>query len=197
MGFEDLPARLGLLFSLFGTAHRITARRAVGTSGLKRLAANLEADPGFAARPTWACQPAETGCWTRVSHTGTGPGPHNAWMRGMVRIAELITLAQAGSPLRLASGMLALSDRHGVAWSEMSRGLLIYAVRLARRSGTWVVDSCRVIAPTEWNFHPHGGLALALQARGLAMDTVRAAVAAMDACVEVSLPAAGAGAAHA
>jgi hypothetical protein len=169
----------------------------VEAGGLTLLAATLEADPGFAARPIWDGQPAETGCWTRVSHPGTGAGPHNAWMRWMYRIAELIALAEAGSPLRLASGMLSLGNGRGIAWSEMSRGLLVYLVRLARRSGAWAVDSCRLIAPTEWNFHPAGGLAGALQATGLATDTVRAAVAAMDPCVEFRLPAAGAGVAHA
>jgi hypothetical protein len=149
------------------------------------------------ARPTWAGRLAETGCRIRVSHPGAGPGPHNAWMRWMVRIADLIALAQASSPLRLAGGMLALGDGGGVAWSEMSRGLLVCAMRLARRSGAWAVDNCRVIAPTEWNFHPAGGLARALQAPGLAMDAVRAAVRAMDLCVDARLLPAGAGVAHA
>lgn len=147
------------------------------------------------ARPTWTGRLAETGCRIRVSHPGAGPGPHNAWMRWMVRIADLIALAQASSPLRLASGMLALGG--GGAWSEMSRGLLVYAVRLARRSGARVVDNCRVIAPTEPNLHPAGGLAGTLQTPGRTMGTVRAAVAALDACADARLLPAGAGAAHA
>lgn len=176
---------------------RAAAAAAVEAEGLKVLAASLDADPGLAARPTWAGKPAETTGWARVSHPGAGPGPHNASMGWMYRTAEMIAPAQAGSPLRPASGMLALCPGRGVAWTRMSRGLLFDAVRLARRSGERAVDDCRVRAPTEWNFQPAGGLAGALRAHGLAMDTVRAAVAAMAACAEVSLPAAGVGAAHA
>jgi hypothetical protein len=118
-------------------------------------------------------------------------------MRWQYRVAELLTLARSDAPPNVGRGMPALGAGRGIAWSEMSRGLLVYAVRLARSSPAWVIDGCRVTAPTEWNFHPAGGLAWALQAPGLAVDSVRAAVAALDPCVEVTLPPAGAGAAHA
>lgn len=184
-----------------GRALRLPCRElpasALEAGALHALADTLDADAGFPLRPTWQALPAETGCWTRVGRTGAQPRPHNAWMRWQYRVAELIALARADAPPSLRSGMLALGAGRGIAWSEMSRGLLVYAVRLARRSSGWVIDSCRVIAPTEWNFHPAGGLARALQAPGLAVDTVRAAVAALDPCVEVALPTAGTGAAHA
>jgi hypothetical protein len=206
---------------------------AVDAVSLRALAATLDADPGFPLRPTWLGLPAETGCWTRVKRPASAPWPHNAWMRWQYRLAELIALARADAPAPLSSGMLALGAGGGIAWTEMSRGLLVYAVRLARRSAGWVVERCRVIAPTEWNFHPEGGLARALQAPvvtstlqapvvtstlrapvlrstlqapvvmstlqapGLALDCVRAAVSALDPCVEFSLPTTDAGAAHA
>jgi hypothetical protein len=170
---------------------------AVASGSLRSLATTLDADPGFPLRPTWQGLPAETGCWTRVKLPGSTPRPHNAWMRWQYRIAELIALADDDAPAPLSSGMLALGAGHGIAWTEMSRGLLVYAVRLARRAAGWVVERCRVIAPTEWNFHPQGGLAWALRAPGLGFDRVRAAVAALDPCVEFSLPTAHAGVAHA
>jgi hypothetical protein len=170
---------------------------ALEADALRALAATLDAVSGFALQPTWQGEPAETGCWTRVGDAAAVPRPHNAWMRWLYRIAELIALAQADAAPRLRSGMLALGGGQGMAWSEMSRGLLMYAVRLVRRSSAWVVDSCRVIAPTEWNLHPEGSLAVVLRTPGLAMDSVRAAVAAMDPCVEVTLSDIHAGAAHA
>jgi hypothetical protein len=51
------------------------------------------------------------------------------------------------------------------------------------------VADCRVLAPTEWNFHPQGALAQALSAlRGddAAAQAARAAVA-FDPCVEFSV----------
>jgi hypothetical protein len=86
-----------------------------------------------------------------------------------------------------------------LAWTEMSRGVRLHAVRLGRRAGAVgdpVVDACRVPAPTDWNFHPQGGLAHALSAPGLPLPGVQAAKASLDPCVEVDLPG-DQGAAHA
>lgn len=52
----------------------------------------------------------------------------------------------------------ALGDNTGMAAIETSRGLLIHAVRL---SGNMVADY-RIVAPTEWNFHPAGALTQAM-----------------------------------
>ncbi len=46
----------------------------------------------------------------------------------------------------------------GIAWVENARGLLIHQVQLAEGR---VARYC-IVAPTEWNFHPRGALALAL-----------------------------------
>ncbi|MEZ5703328.1 MAG: hypothetical protein R3E42_17330 [Burkholderiaceae bacterium] len=42
----------------------------------------------------------------------------------------------------------------GLAWVEMARGLLVHQVTLD--AGGDSVGRCRVVAPTEWNFHPLG-----------------------------------------
>lgn len=154
-------------------------------AALAALAQRLFDDPGFAQQPTWENEPAETGCWTRESLPSPHPGPHNAWMRWQYRIAELVALsADDGAPV-LAGGAIALGDGVGLAWAEMSRGLLVHAVRLQQGGAGAVVDQGRVLAPTEWNFHPAGGLAQALADPACGPTEARAAVAALDPCVDV------------
>ena len=45
---------------------------------------------------------------------------------------------------------------------ELARGLLIHHVVLDAGDEDWRVLDCHVIAPTEWNFHPDGAVAHAL-----------------------------------
>jgi len=147
------------------------------------------ADEDFCAQPVWAGEPAETGAIARmqdhpllaawVALRGRGVGA-----RLLARLLELAELPQrlrayesphgggrihkaAEPPTTPASGVplagavvkaQSLGDNAGMAAIETSRGLLIHAVRL---SGNTVVDY-RIVAPTEWNFHPGGPLAQAL-----------------------------------
>jgi Ni,Fe-hydrogenase I large subunit len=85
----------------------------------------------------------------------------------------------------LSSGALALGEGQAIAWCEMARGLLLHWVQLDRHGA---VAQYRVLAPTEWNFHPHGALALALAARA-PQDVVAAQTlaGAFDPCVECSV----------
>ena len=54
--------------------------------------------------------------------------------------------------------MRALPARGAAAWVENARGLLIHLVRFdTERAATY-----RIVAPTEWNFHPAGAMAAAL-----------------------------------
>jgi hypothetical protein len=156
---------------------------------LRRLARQLFDDPDFVRQPRWQHETAETGCWTRFFGTAGRPMPHNAWMRWQHRIAELVALSEPDGPAVLASGALACDDGIGLAWTEMSRGLLVHAVRLAASPAGWTVDDGRVLAPTEWNFHPEGGLARALADPAWRRDECLAAVAALDPCVEASVAA--------
>ncbi len=152
---------------------------------LPRLARRMAEEPGFCARPDWMGLPAETGPWTRVVDP-VGLPLHNAWMRLVSRLADLLQLARPDGRGRLAEGALPLAQGEAIAWTEMSRGLLVHWVQLEDSpSGPRVAD-CRVLAPTEWNFHPEGVLAQTLA--GLCGDdasaqAARAAVA-FDPCVE-------------
>jgi Ni,Fe-hydrogenase I large subunit len=47
-----------------------------------------------------------------------------------------------------------LGDNTGLAGVETARGLLLHAVRLE----AGLVADYRILAPTEWNFHPQGPL---------------------------------------
>ena len=77
--------------------------------------------------------------------------------REMLRIGRRAAVPVGGA----AEGALPLADGEAIAWTEMARGLLVHWVRLEDSpSGPRVAD-CRVLAPTEWNFHPRGVLAQA------------------------------------
>ncbi len=165
---------------------------------LQELADAMQRIPDFVQRPTWRGQCAETGCWTRLRHrSGHRPDCHlnwpdaatSAWLRLTARWREVLEIAQAAplpgdardDPL-LSSGALALGQGAALAWCEMARGLLLHWLRVDD-NGT-VLDY-RVLAPTEWNFHPQGALASMLST--LAPDDRRAAQClgtAFDACVD-------------
>jgi hypothetical protein len=148
---------------------------------MTRLAERIAAQPRFCAEPDWNGRPAETGPWTR-SQDARAPLPDNAWMRLIARLVDLLRLAGPAGSARLAQGALPQGAQSAVAWTEMARGLLVHRVVL---DGERVSD-CRVLAPTEWNFHPRGVLAQALvPLRGpRALAQARCLAAAFDPCVE-------------
>jgi len=156
-------------------------------AGLRQLGNALAQDADFAQRPTWLGHAAETGAWTRLRHRQQQTA-QTAWTRMTSRWLELVELAaaepdvavQRRAPL-LASGALHLGTGQALAWCEMARGLLLHWVQL---DATGAVQDYRVLAPTEWNFHPDGALARTVAA--LPVDDVTAArtlAAAYDPCV--------------
>jgi hypothetical protein len=132
---------------------------------LTELAQALASQPQFAQFPTWRGQCLENGPWIRLRHRTMAASPSNSarsvWSRMAARWLELLELtdvnpdnANAASPL--SSGALHLAPGQAIAWCEMARGLLLHWVQL-NPEGT--VQDYRVLAPTEWNFHPQGALA--------------------------------------
>jgi len=115
--------------------------------------------------------------WTRLT---------SRWLE-LVEIAARGATATDGGPL-LAAGSLALARGEGIAWCEMARGLLFHWVRL---DADGAVRDYRVLAPTEWNFHPAGALASEV-ARLDPADTAAAGAlaAAFDPCVACAIVAA-------
>ena len=158
-----------------------------GAAGLAAIAASLRDDEDFAERPLWRHLPAETGPWTRQAAPEPVPGSMSAWQRLGARLADLAALACGALP---AIGAVPLRRGEGLAYSEMSRGLLMHWVQLddadapADRAR---VARFRVLAPTEWNFHPDGALARLLGSGRLDDDDTRLAALSLDPCIRFDL----------
>ncbi|MGM9427414.1 hypothetical protein [Hydrogenophaga sp. MI9] len=130
-------------------------------AGQQGLADALAQTPGFAMQPLWHGACAHTGTWSRLHGADDGL-PLTPWAMLGCRLAELARLCLPAPQERagwLAHGALRLSDGQGLAWVEMARGLLVHRVAIDGHGATAKVRSCRVLAPTEWNFHPQGAVA--------------------------------------
>jgi hypothetical protein len=143
--------------------------------GLRALAAELALEADFERAPAVSGVPRETGSWTRLAQAGDAglPIPANAWLRMGARLAEVCALGEelahgAGQGVEgrrlLTGGALVLAPGVALAWTEMARGLLCHWVQLDLDGPRAVIRDYRIVAPTEWNFHPRGAVAQALAA---------------------------------
>jgi hypothetical protein len=138
----------------------------------------------------------DTGPWCRV-HDSAPPHAHNAGMRLIARLLDLLRLAMRGGVDWLWAAGQTLAPGRGRAWVEVGRGLLGYEVTLGTgSSGAPAVLSLRVLSPTDWNLHPEGVLADALAGVRDAASATRLAVA-FDPCVPFEIELASAEAHHA
>jgi hypothetical protein len=155
---------------------------------LRAIAQDLCANPDFALRPFWLGACAESGAWSRLRHRQAPANGHSAWSRLQARWVELLELAHGPAEPQtrlLHSGALPLSAGQAIAWCEMARGLLLHWVQLDEQHR---VQDYRVLAPTEWNFHPDGALAHALTQLNPADAAAAWCLAvAYDPCVECSI----------
>ena len=155
---------------------------------LRAIAQDLCANPDFALRPLWLGACAESGVWSRLRHRQAPGTVHSAWSRLQARWVELLELAR--SPVEpqvslLHSGALPLGGGQAIAWCEMARGLLLHWVQLDDQHR---VQDYRVLAPTEWNFHPDGALAQALtQLHPPDATAAWCLTSAYDPCVDCSI----------
>jgi hypothetical protein len=138
-------------------------------AALRAFAGDLQAQGArFARQPMWRGRCAQTGVWTRL-HAAAGLPLQGSWLRLGARLAETVRLALPDEPGRcgtgwLALGALPLADGSAIAWVEMARGLLLHHLQLDGSGADARVAACHVIAPTEWNFHPEGAVACAVEA---------------------------------
>lgn len=152
---------------------------------LQELAHAWGQDSDFSLAPRWRGACAETGVWSRLRHRQRPPLPHSAWSRLMARWQELQELCATPHTALLSSGALVLGAGQAIAWSEMARGLLLHWVQLDHQGR---VQDYRVLAPTEWNFHPQGAMAQALARLSPDdADSARLLSAAYDPCVACSI----------
>jgi Ni,Fe-hydrogenase I large subunit len=156
----------------------------------------LDRDPEYARAPTWDGAPVETGALARVrAHPLVAAlaetAGHTATTRYVARLVDLALMLDelAGAPRRTDAlpwvQAFAVGEADGLAAVQTARGLLIHRVRIAEDR----VADYRIVAPTEWNFHPDGALARGLPGteaeNAVALKRLaRVAVQALDPCVE-------------
>ncbi len=132
----------------------------------------------FCRYPTWRGVPAETGAISRIN---TIKGTHarfdvlRSWASGEEPNGGMV------SSVNVATGV-------GRALVETARGLLMHEVEL---DGGRIADY-KIVAPTEWNFHPKGALATYLLGqpggdRGKLERRIAHLVAELDPCVPWTL----------
>lgn len=158
-----------------------------GEAGLRALVDALARDDDFPERPLWHGEPAETAPWTRHGRAERLDDDFGVWHRLGARLADLAALAEGAG---VAYGAFELAPGEAIAWTEMSRGLLLHWVRLddgPRRADTARIAAYRVFAPTEWNFHPQGAFGRALAQGRFDADDARLAALALDPCVRVDV----------
>ncbi len=152
------------------------------------LAPALDADPGFDDRPHWQGGARETGALARTAGHPLVAAAVGAWGRGVGArlVARLVETAAALEAFGGRHGAVDLGEGSAIAWAETARGLLVH--RVGVEDGR--IAGYRIVAPTEWNFHPDGAFARGV--RGLAAAdeagaeaAVRWIVASLDPCVAV------------
>jgi hypothetical protein len=137
-----------------------------------KLVAGLDADTDFERLPNFDGAPAETGALARTRDVPLVAALIASYgcsilARFVARLAELARLASGRpSPLPLV-GSLSRGPGHGTGWVETARGLLVHDVEIADGR----VRRYRIVAPTEWNFHPRGALVAGLAGTHAATET--------------------------
>jgi uptake hydrogenase large subunit len=156
------------------------------------------AEPGFCAQPSWQGERAETGALARVGANPLvahwlGQRGRGAGARLLARLVELALLPGwlAGRGPEVVRAWR-LGDNIGLAGVETARGLLLHVMRLE----AGLVADYRILAPTEWNFHPQGPLSEGLHGLRLGSQPeserdieaqARLIAQSLDPCVALSL----------
>lgn len=160
-------------------------------AALERVLERTLREQDYCARPDWDSTPRETGALARMAgHPAVADALKRhgncVAVRVLARLAETaglaLKLAGAAGP-GLADGK-ALAPGTGAAWVETSRGLLAHVVEL----GDGRVARYRILAPTEWNFHPGGPFAMGLagteaDSEAAVSRALRLQALALDPCV--------------
>ena len=154
----------------------------------RTLAPAIDGEERFDEAPHYGGEPRETGPLARNSRHPLVVAAIEAWGRGVGArfAARLVDLAAALETFRGCHGASPLGEGSAIAWTETARGLLVHRVLLDGER----IARYRIVAPTEWNFHPAGAFAkgaLGLDASdGERLEReARWLVASLDPCVAV------------
>ncbi len=153
-------------------------------------AASLElASEQLTCYPQWREHPAETGSVSREWHHELS----QEWVarpllhRWVTRLIELVRYSSTDSTSLLGRvcAVAGPTPGHGRATVETARGLLIHDVLTDRGK----VVRYRLVAPTDWNFHPHGTVERWLEGAPadspeMALAWLRRVCEALDPCME-------------
>lgn len=159
---------------------------------LARMLPPLDGSAEFSRRPKWNGIPVETGAIARhVRDPRVGLFSERYGNSVATRfLAQLVDLAMALAAHRSSEGVqqVAPVPGIGIGLAQTARGLLLHQARV--HAGR-VLDY-RIIAPTEWNFHPDGALKQGLVERpvrdaGAARRDTALLVQALDPCVACSI----------
>lgn len=209
VGMTSMPALESWLRETRTPAARLGAAMLAGDPGLggasdvaplprcdegtvRAISAAMEGDDDFEKAPHWRGEPRETGPLARAGSHPLVAAAIAKWGRGVGArwISRLLEMAQALEAMSRGRsqnhGAVALGAGQAVSWVETARGVLVHRVGIEAGS----IAQYRIVAPTEWNFHPDGAFARGAQglpaggASQLERD-VRRLVASLDPCVGV------------
>lgn len=159
----------------------------------------------FVAAPTRCGEPRETGALARQGDTPLLRSLAQRYGNGLLtrqaaRLSEMARLpgmlqallnAMTSAPMPLDAGLTACGadragDQRGIGIVDAARGTLVHRVALDGDR----IRGYRILAPTEWNFHPDGALVrglCGLDTGGDLAASVRLLVDAIDPCVGYQL----------
>jgi coenzyme F420-reducing hydrogenase alpha subunit len=149
---------------------------------IKKLAKRLDEEVNFTLHPDWNGEVYETGAFSR--HPGANNGLLTRFIAQLTELRQAIAMLAPGeekvsSPPEPNSGQ-------GIALVEAARGRLVHRVIIKEGK----IAAWRILAPTEWNFHPNGAFARGLLGAKLDADLAFKAemlAVAIDPCVAVKI----------
>lgn len=167
-----LPAQLlgRLLRSVPGLGRSdIRAMPATSSAAICAMLPPFDADPGFSRAPDWQGLPVETGALARRARhplvaafmARDGNSVAARLVAQLVDLAVLLGTRDDGQAVRQHTAAPGV----GIGLAETARGLLLHQAQVDTDGR---VERYRVIAPTEWNFHPAGALSHGLAGRRVA-----------------------------
>lgn len=123
------------------------------------LARALADDVKFACRPHWSGLAVETGALARNRHHPAlasllqreGATIRARLLARLIQVGQLFDGLRASTPGTVRGA--ATTAGAGIGWVQTARGLLLHHVTLDAQG---MIADYRVVAPTEWNFHPDG-----------------------------------------